>query len=137
MKGLSLTCIFGFAAAQSAAITANSACVTNSGGYDVYWWYYDVVTGDSSPSSGSYPIDQTRCMSMDQLANLQDGDFVQVMAHAVAGVTTTADPALVYSSNSTEVVTFVCSGTTLGIHCAAPGYAPHQELPELTEDFLQ
>ena len=74
-------------------------------------------------------------MSMDQLAGLADGQYVQVMAHAVAGVTTTAVPALIYSSNSTNIVTFDCKGTTLDIHCSAPGYAP---IPLVIEDeFLQ
>lgn len=54
------TVIFAALAAYAnagAAIPANRACVSNMGGYDLYWWFTDLITGTDSNHSSTYPID--------------------------------------------------------------------------------
>ena len=68
------------------AIPASKVCVTNIGGYDLKWWFDDLLTGKLSTESGTYPIDQTRCMTVD-IDGMADGDIVEVYVHAIAGVT--------------------------------------------------
>ena len=48
----------------AAAVPASKVCVTNSGGYDLFWWLEDLITDSSSPDSGVYPADKTRCMDV-------------------------------------------------------------------------
>ena len=80
-----------------AAITASRACVTNMGGYDLYWWFTDLIDGKESNHSPTYPIDQIRCMTItDSIVGLVNGDFVTVNVHAVAGVTKAADTAIIF-----------------------------------------
>ena len=122
----------GLAALANAgqAIQASKACVTNSGGYVLHWWYDDLNLDTESPDSGNYPIDQTRCMDMvGNIVGLETGNFVEVYVHAQAGVTKSADNPLIYDPTG-PVVTFTCNGTTLNFHCKANGYDEDEDLVE-------
>jgi len=67
-----------FAVANSAAAThASRVCVANMGGYDLYWWFVDLLSGVDSSTSGTYPIDQTRCMDV-AAQGLAEGDLLDV-----------------------------------------------------------
>ncbi len=52
---------------------------------------------------------------------LAEGDFVQLMVHAVAGVTKSADTALIYRASPATTVTYTCNGTTLNFECKLNG----------------
>ena len=119
MKVLSLLAAV-LASVDAQAISASKACVTNSGGYVLYWWYQDLVNGNKSSESDHYPIDQTKCMDM-TIQGLNTGDFVEVYVHAVAGVTKSANQPLLYDPSG-PIVTFTCNGTTLNFQCKANGY---------------
>ena len=56
-----IACAIATSAYAGAAIRANKVCVENMGGYDLNWWVDDLITGNQSANSGSYPIDQVRC----------------------------------------------------------------------------
>ena len=56
-----------------------------------------------------------------QLDGLQDGDFIETYIHAVAGVTKSADTALIYHATAGVTVTFTCRGTTLNFSCTLNG----------------
>ena len=106
----------------AAAVPASKVCVTNSGGYDLKWWFDDLITGITSPDSGAYPIDKTRCMDVaGSLYDLNQGDLIEVMVHAVAGVTKSADTAIFYQASPAVTQTFTCNGTTLNFTCILNG----------------
>merc|ERR1712166_1177108 len=98
-----------------AAVQASKACVQNNGGYVLHWWYEDLNSGNESEDSGTYPIDQVRCMDID-IEGLNTGDFIEVYVHADAGVTKTAENPIIYEPTG-PVVSFTCNGTTLSFHC--------------------
>ena len=56
MKAITFAAVATYANA-GAAITASRACVTNMGGYDLYWWFTDLIDGKESNHSPTYPID--------------------------------------------------------------------------------
>ena len=78
-----------------AAIRANKICVANLGGYNLNWWVEDLITGNLSGNSGTYPIDQVRCNEI-LIKDLNEGDFLELYVHAVAGVTKSGDTAIIY-----------------------------------------
>ena len=116
MKFVSLLAASVFA---GAAIPASKVCVANMGGYDLNWWLDDLISGNESANSGSYPIDQMRCNEI-SIEGLQEGDFIELMVHAVAGVTKAADSAIIYNSGA-GTVTYTCRGTTLSFQCTLNG----------------
>ncbi len=56
MKSIA-TAALATCAYAGAAIRANKVCVANMGGYDLNWWVQDLISGNTSTNSGSYPID--------------------------------------------------------------------------------
>ena len=121
MKNFAIAAATTFAtcASAGAAVHASRVCVANMGGYDLNWWIDDLITGDESNNSGSYPIDQMRCNDIANygLYGLAEGDFLNVMVHAVLGVTKSADTAVIFQSEPAFTVTFTCRGTTLNFEC--------------------
>ena len=120
MKVIALAAALATAASASGAIAANKVCVINMGGYDLNWWITDLLTGNESRNSGNYPIDQTRCQDID-IVDLKDGDFLEVYIHAVAGVTKSADTAIIYQTSPAYTAAFQCGGTTLNFNCKLVG----------------
>ena len=77
----------------------------------------DLDTDELSPDSGDYPIDQTKCQPLDDIAHISDSDLILRRVHAVAGETKDCEDAVRYKVNSSETATFVCEGTTLDYSC--------------------
>ena len=120
MQAITLSAALIAVANAAGATHASKVCVTNSGGYDLYWWFTDLLSGAESSHSGTYPIDQTRCMDV-AVEGLAEGDLLSVYVHAVAGVTKSADTAIIYQSSPAITVTFTCNGTTLNFNCRLNG----------------
>ena len=133
MKALALSAALVALASASAAIKASKVCVTNIGGYDLNWWVTDVLTGNVSNKSDTYPIGQIRCNDI-SIQNLQEGDLLEVYVHAVLGATKTADTPIIYASGSGVTLSYHCNGTTFSFDCTLDGNALATELPE---DLLQ
>lgn len=93
-------------------------CVNNAAGFVLHWDMRDLLTDKTSEDSGSYPIDQARCLSIADIPDIQDRSVVMCRVHAVAGETQDCADAVVFGANSTETATFHCSGTTLDYSCA-------------------
>ena len=134
-----IACAIATSAYASAAIRANKVCVENMGGYDLNWWVDDLITGNQSANSGSYPIDQDRCNTI-VITDLSEGDFLEVYVHAVAGVTKSADTAIIYQTTPAVTATYTCRGTTLNFQCTLNGELYVNELLaaglEVPEDLL-
>ncbi len=75
MKAFIAVGIMASVATAGAAVQASKVCVQNSGGYDLYFWFTDLNSGESSAVSDTYPIDQLRCMDI-AIYGLAEGDFV-------------------------------------------------------------
>ena len=57
MKAFVSTAMLSAVALASGAIPASKVCVSNMGGYDLYFWFEDLITGSASAHSSTYPID--------------------------------------------------------------------------------
>jgi hypothetical protein len=97
---------------------ASRVCVDNNAGFDLHWALKDLDTNNVGPDSGSYPIDQTRCLEIKLIADVEDGDLIQALIHADGGVSHSSDSAVIFKANSTNGATFSCTGTTLDYSCA-------------------
>ena len=97
------------------------------GGYDLQFWFRDLINGNESAPSSYYPIDKTECMTI-SLANLAEGDLIETMVHADAGVTKNGDTAIIYHASPAITATFTCNGTTLNFQCTLNGEAYLSEL---------
>ena len=116
-------------AQAGAASYASKVCVSNMAGFVLHWWMDDLITGNSSSDSGSYPIDQTRCMDIAGTLNAANlGDFIEVYVHAALGETKTCNSAIIYQASPAVTASFTCTGTTLNFGCSLNGQAYLQEL---------
>merc|ERR1712013_375020 len=66
-------------------LQVSKVCVTNSAGFVLHWEARDLITDVAGPDSGTYPIDQTRCMDLSNIAKIEDGHAVMTKIHADAG----------------------------------------------------
>eukprot|EP01116_Phalansterium_solitarium_P009992 TRINITY_DN24354_c0_g1_i1.p2 TRINITY_DN24354_c0_g1~~TRINITY_DN24354_c0_g1_i1.p2 ORF type:complete len:142 (-),score=61.16 TRINITY_DN24354_c0_g1_i1:176-601(-) len=96
-------------------------CVTNDAGFDLHWSMKDMYTNLRSQDSGSYPIDQSRCLNINTIPGVGPGHVVLCTVSADGGETQDCDWAVLYDPNSTNTATFVCSGTTLIFGCKRLG----------------
>ena len=93
------------------------------------WWIDDLLTATKSTDSGSYPIDQTRCLDIySTLQGVNEGDFLEAYVHAHLGETKTCNSAIIYQSSPAITASFTCTGTTLNFGCNLNGQAYLQEL---------
>ena len=76
----------------------------------------DTRTGGATPSSGTYPINQQRCVDLGAAAGAEIGDAFKVVVHAVLGKTNMADRVVAYEDNGLTA-TYRCHGTTLDYAC--------------------
>lgn len=77
-----------------------------------------------SSQSGAYPIDQSRCMDVEQaLPGTKEGDIIRTVSHAIAGIYEILDPPLRYAPNSNSA-SFECSGSTVKYGCPFVSIAP-------------
>ena len=105
------------AVARYAPPAVNRICVTNSAGFVLHFDMRDLDTDEISPDSGTYPIDQTKCQVLSDIAHISEDDLIMCRVHAVAGETKDCEDAVKYNANSSETATFVCQGTTLDYSC--------------------
>jgi len=91
-------------------------CVANDAGFVLRWLAKDLLSGNESASSGNYPIDQTRCMSLSSVPGVKEGDQIMASVKAVWGKTKDVSTPVVYKNNSLGA-TFMCTGTTLDFKC--------------------
>ena len=62
-------------------------CVTNSAGFVLHFDMKDLDTDEISPDSGTYPIDETKCQPLSDIAQIAEDDLILFRVHAVAGET--------------------------------------------------
>ena len=67
----------------STALNVSRICVDNSAGFVLHWAMRDLITDIMGPDSGSYPIDQTRCLPINTIAGVVDGHPILATVHAV------------------------------------------------------
>jgi len=91
----------------------------------------DLITDVTGPDSGSYPIDQTRCLFIRSIAGVLDGHPILATVHAKAGESHDVDKAVLYRHDSPYSVTYDCRGTTLVYHCRLTAF---ELLPALSGD---
>ena len=104
-----------------AAIPASKICVTNSAGFVLKWYIDDMVTGEKSAFTGTYPIDQTQCHGIaDMLPEVNESEIIETYVKAILGTTNAVSSALIYKADA-GTASFTCSGTTLNFHCNLNG----------------
>eukprot|EP00999_Lentomonas_sp_LEN2_P001994 NODE_3171_length_445_cov_56.179245_g3121_i0.p1 GENE.NODE_3171_length_445_cov_56.179245_g3121_i0~~NODE_3171_length_445_cov_56.179245_g3121_i0.p1 ORF type:complete len:124 (-),score=20.19 NODE_3171_length_445_cov_56.179245_g3121_i0:14-385(-) len=108
-----------FTAVAGDLVHSTIACVANDAAFDLKFELYDVVTGERSVHSPTYPIDQTHCLKLKTLKGIQKGHLIQVKVHAIAGETHTLEPSIIYGDGNTTCAyaSYVCRGTTLIYRC--------------------
>ena len=74
-------------------------------------------TDEISQDSGTFDIDQSKCLNLNDVAHISNNDLIMCRAHAVAGESNDCTDAVRFSVNSTETATFQCKGTTLDYSC--------------------
>ena len=100
----------------------SKVCVTNNAGFVLHWEIDDLLNDAKSADSGSYPIDQTRCLGVeDTVPHVADGDVLMCRVHADGGVSHACNRAVIFSNATNEVATFTCTGTTLDYSCTLDG----------------
>ena len=72
-------------------ITCGQVCVVNNAGFVLNWYLTDLINSQQSMTSPTYPIDQSYCMPINTVPDVQTNDVVMVYVHAVAGETFTGD----------------------------------------------
>ena len=90
----------------------------------MHWWYKDLNTGVEGTQSDNYAAGHVRCMDFNTYGS-QEGDLFDIMVHAVAGVTKSAESAIIWDSSATAA-TFTCNGSTVNFSCRVNGsYTAH------------
>ena len=130
MKAFALSAALAASASAHSAVTASRVCVSNMGGYDLNWWMLDILTGNESNRSDTYPIDKTKCMDI-SVQGLEEGHLLEVYVHAVLGATKTTDTPIIYSSTSGITISYHCNGTTFTFDCIMDGNSVATETPIL------
>ena len=97
---------------------ASRVCVNNDAGFVMHYHLTDLVTGNESPNTGDYPINQKICrdLSADVIPDLQEGDIIQVNVHANWGVDHVADTPVQYKPGAGTRI-YRCTGATLTYKC--------------------
>ena len=49
---------------------AKRVCVNNNAAFNLYWKFVNQISGTESPTSGDYPINQSRCMDIKDVPNV-------------------------------------------------------------------
>ena len=132
-----ITAALTLAASVHAAtpVLAGKACVQNSGGYALQWWYKDIQTGVEGTHSDNYTAGHMRCMDVNAYG-VQEGDLLNIMVHAEAGVTKASDTAIIYNPQA-AAATFTCTGSTVNFVCKLNGsYSFHYDGSVTDEDLL-
>lgn len=111
------------AVSSGVAPDASEICVANQAGFVLHWELHDILGEMASADSGSYPIDQTRCLPLSAIPDIKEGAVVMCKVHAELGETQFCASAVRYSANSTSTATFTCTGTTLDYSCTLNGGA--------------
>lgn len=116
--GLSLSVVGMLLLPAPPAHAQSTACVSLLVGAGYAAWMR-VVSGSYATSwSDSFPIGQTRCKS---LKNIADGQEFTVQVSAVLGSSQVhCTPSLAHVASSTATVTFQAWGTTLSVKCQMP-----------------
>jgi len=105
-------------------INISRVCVSNNGGYSLKWQYHNCPTHAVGPQTPGFPIDQSRCMDVQQIwPDAQEGQILRVSTEAVAGLHEFVDPPLRYVTDS-NAAGFQCTGTTLDYNCKFLSVAP-------------
>ena len=103
--------------ANGAGTPADLVCVTNEAGFDLKYYFLDLITGEETSMSGMYPADQTRCSHIgDTSETVRKGDILLLKVHAVAGTTFVADTSMVYTPGA-SALNYICHGATLNFGC--------------------
>ena len=98
------------------ASKAKRVCVNNNAAFNLHWNFVNQFSGNVSPDSGSYPINQSRCMDITDVPNVESGDFLNIKVAAIAGLTKNLDTGVIYDPNAGTAV-YQCSGATLTYGC--------------------
>ena len=136
MRTFALIAIASLATLTEAAtpVKASKVCVQNSGWYAMQWWYKDLNSGVEGTHSDNYAAGHVRCMDINTYGS-SEGDLFDIMVHAQAGVTKSAESAIIWDKMS-AAATYTCTGSTVSFSCRLNGaYAPHYTGEEDHLDF--
>ena len=100
-----------------APVSVSKICVENAAGFVMHFDLKDLDTDEISQDSGTFDIDQSKCLNLNDVAHISNNDLIMCRAHAVAGESNDCTDAVRFSVNSTETATFQCKGTTLDYSC--------------------
>jgi len=90
-----------------------------------------------SDDSEHYPIDQTKCMQIDDvLPNVREGELIQTIVKASGGKTNNVEHLVVYTGKEVAEVEFTCRGTTLHYHCNDEGVTAEEQVMTLMIDLF-
>ena len=116
---------------------ASRVCVRNKAGFVLKWQFKDKHTKETSDYTEHYPIDQTKCMDIDDaLPYVQEGVMIQTIVDASAGKTNHVDHLVVYTGKEVNTVQFTCRGTTLDYSCTEDNYNPEEAALENLLDLI-
>jgi len=105
-------------------VNVSRACITNNGGYTLGFGYHDCPAKTLSPLTSRYPIDQSRCVDVqDVLPHVAEGEVIRVTTDVAAGLDEIVSPAFRYAADS-NVAGFQCGGGTLTYNCVLISLVP-------------
>ena len=118
---------------------ASRICVRNKAGFVLKWQNKDKYTKRYSDWTGTYPIDQTKCVNINEaLPNVQEGELIQTIVKASGGVTNHVDHLVVYTEAEEATIQYTCRGTTLNYSCTDDAtHEAREDLFDLFGELLQ
>lgn len=97
---------------------ASRICVRNKAGFVLKWQNKDKYSKRLSDWTDTYPIDQTKCMNInDAIPSVQEGELIQTIVTASGGDTNRVDHLVVYTGEEVATIQYTCRGTTLNFSC--------------------
>jgi len=94
----------------------DKVCVNNRGAYAMSFDGKDLNTGNWHGRTRNFPNPQSECFDLAVTKDVEPGDVFEIHASAVAGNEAIADSHVEYKVGG-GTATYVCGGSTLGIHC--------------------
>merc|ERR1719223_1593030 len=93
----------------------------------------DIIHSVEDTHSDNYAAGHLRCMGID-IYGTEEGDYLNIMVHAEAGVTKASDTAIIYNPQAAPA-TFTCTGSTMNFRCRLNGSYAMDFDPMADEDI--
>ena len=82
------------------------------------WRLSSLSTSSASGETGTYPVGQTKCLSVASVPGAADGVALAPVVQAILGKEIKASETVLFDSINASQISYVCKGTTLDFACS-------------------